>query len=381
MALVLAYYSINIVWVRRMRTTERYVSIVSRWETQPWPTVLSLVSRCQRREGMAAQVRTGFLTLTSAGCAYRCLSTTGLSVETIQVDMSGSSRSFFIRVPQPTALVRNLKPLAVKRFLDGIFSQLVYPWETREAMCATQCLITLHVWCEANRAWAFSDIITLHPIKCADKAWMMVNSRWKQVSGFKTHTVKSSLVYDLDDRCAFRLVFLWNLAHVWVRKDRQGQVSVCLEFREWRSTYPPFIGLSQRTCLVWGTVYMCVCGAAYQSIVTVMAIWNIWRGMMWPKGGSCEISTGCSAMPFRAQVALSHDPRGHVAMWHEGTLWRVDTSHFQSHVSPVWPEWWPVCTVQATAATTMRVKLSDRALPHPGLAWSMYSRLKGSLTF
>lgn len=309
MALVLAYYSINIVWVRRMRTTERYVSIVSRWETQPWPTVLSLVSRCQRREGMAAQVRTGFLTLTSAGCAYRCLSTTGLSVETIQVDMSGSSRSFFIRVPQPTALVRNLKPLAVKRFLDGIFSQLVYPWETREAMCATQCLITLHVWCEANRAWAFSDIITLHPIKCADKAWMMVNSRWKQVSGFKTHTVKSSLVYDFDDRCAFRLVFLWNLAHVWVRKDRQGQVSVCLEFREWRSTYPPFIGLSQRTCLVWGTVYMCVCVGRHTRALLLLWRFEIF-GVAWcgPRGAAARSRLGVLRCHFGLKLLCHMTP-------------------------------------------------------------------------
>lgn len=207
-------------------------------------------------------------------------------------------------------------------------------------MCVTQCLITLHVWCEVKGAWALSDTTELQK---RTRMWMIMKS-------FCFFLTPKNL-------CPFAVI-LCSLAHVWVRTERQGQVSVCLEFKECRSMYPPFIGL------VWDTVYMC--GGRH-----TRALLLLWRseifGVAWcgPRGAAARSRLGVLGFQFGLML-LSHMTlrlHSNVAQRYIMACWRVSLS--DSHQS---------CCICVAWLTDVKAT----ALPEP--VWSMYSGFKGSLT-
>lgn len=151
---------------------------------------------------------------------------------------------------------------------------------------------------------------------------MIVDTRRKQASVLKTHIVQRSLVYNAS--LGQSMPFLCcSLARVPVSKDRQGQVSVCLEFREWRSTYATFIGLFLCTSLAWGTVYMC---EGQHTRALLLLWWSEIFGVAWcgPTGAAARSRLGVLGFHFGLKLLSHMTPRSHsnvaqryiIACWH-----------------------------------------------------------------
>lgn len=129
-------------------------------------------------------------------------------------------------------------------------------------------------------------------------------------------------------------VFPW--AHVWVSQGQTGTgvcVCMCVWCLDNAGARIPHPGLFQCADVVWGTRYMC--GRRHTRVVLLL----LWRSeifaLAWfgPRGQLRDPDWVFWDSILGSSCSLTW-PQGHIAIWHKGTLWHVDTSHFQPRISP-----------------------------------------------
>lgn len=163
-----------------------------------------------------------------------------------------------------------------------------------------------------------------------DKAWMMENLRRKHVSGFKTYTVKKFfglIPLALDSLYPKKSCFPLLMSEL-VRTDRDR--CLCVWSLENAGACSPHL-YAYFSAQAWCEVqFTCVEGAASQNIVTVMAIWNIWHSVMWPKGAAVRSWLAVLGFQFGLKLLSHMTLRSHSNV---AQRYNIGTSHFQDHIS------------------------------------------------